>query len=217
MSSSRDLPGCAPDYDPRALNGEPCHYNSRHDIRPTSASSGYSGSGGQDRAVAGDVVAGAQPHRAHVVVDYHHKRYSHYRVKSVREGKTLSIGDLGKATGVKVVTIRYYEQIGLMPVAPRTGGNCRACQEEHVRRLRFIRRLRGLGFALVQVRDLLPLASEKNQACAQVDRITSEHLADVEHRIRDLKKLAAELRRLSRRCQGGGRIADCRIIEALLT
>ncbi len=134
----------------------------------------------------------------------------------MRKGKTLSIGDLSKATDVKVVTIRYYEQIGLMPFAPRTEGNYRSYQEEHVRRLRFIRRLRDLGFALQQVRDLLRLASEKNQACAEVDRITSRHLTDVEHRIRDLKKLAAELRRLSWRCQGGGLIADCRIIEALL-
>lgn len=128
----------------------------------------------------------------------------------------LSIGDLSKATGVKVVTIRYYEQIGLMPVATRTEGNYRAYQQAHVRRLRFIRRLRDLGFTLEQVRDLLRLASEKNQACAEVDRITSEHLTNVEHKIRDLKKLAAELRRLSNCCQGGGLIADCRIIEALL-
>lgn len=128
----------------------------------------------------------------------------------------LSIGDLSKATNVKVVTIRYYEQIGLMPVAPRTEGNYRAYKEEHVRRLQFIRRLRDLGFTLEQVRDLLQLASEKDQACAEVDRITSEHLTDVEHKIHDLKKLAAELRRLSRCCHGGGLIADCRIIEALL-
>jgi Cu(I)-responsive transcriptional regulator len=132
------------------------------------------------------------------------------------KGQSLSIGDLSKATDVKVVTIRYYEQIGLMPVAPRTEGNYRAYNPEHVRRLQFIRRLRDLGFTLDQVRDLLRLSSEKNQACAEVDRITSEHLTDVEHKIRDLKKLAAELRRLSKCCQGGGLIADCRIIEALL-
>jgi DNA-binding transcriptional MerR regulator len=127
----------------------------------------------------------------------------------------MSIGDLSKAAGVKVVTIRYYEQVGLMPDPPRTGGNYRTYSAEHVRRLQFIRRLRDLGFTLDEVRDLLRLSSEKNQPCDEVDRITHEHLATVEMKLRDLEKLASELRRLSRRCRGGGRIAECRIIEAL--
>jgi Cu(I)-responsive transcriptional regulator len=126
-----------------------------------------------------------------------------------------TIGDLAKATDVKVVTIRYYEQAGLLPVPPRTEGNYRTYKPEHLRRLQFIRRLRDLGFTLEQVRDLLRLASERNEACDEVDRITHEHLADVEEKIRDLQKLASELRRLSRCCKGGGQIADCRIIEAL--
>jgi DNA-binding transcriptional MerR regulator len=127
----------------------------------------------------------------------------------------MSIGDLSKATGVKVVTIRYYEQVGLMPLPPRTTGNYRAYNAGHTRRLQFIRRLRDLGFTIEAVQDLLLLSSEKNQPCDEVDRITREHLATVEMKLRDLEKLASELRRLSRRCRGGGRIADCRIIEAL--
>lgn len=128
----------------------------------------------------------------------------------------MNIGELSKATEVKVVTIRYYEQIGLMPVAPRTEGNYRVYTAEHVHRLQFVRRLRDLGFTLDQVRDLLRLSSEKNRACTEVDRITNEHLAEVENKMRDLRKLAAELRRLSRCCRGNRLISDCRIIEALL-
>jgi DNA-binding transcriptional MerR regulator len=127
----------------------------------------------------------------------------------------ISIGELAKATGVKVVTIRYYEQVGLMAVPSRTEGNYRAYNTESVRRLQFIRRLRDLGFTLDEVRDLLRLSSEKNRPCDEVDRITHEHLATVEKKLQDLEKLAAELRRLSRCCRGGGRIAECRIIEAL--
>jgi Cu(I)-responsive transcriptional regulator len=127
----------------------------------------------------------------------------------------MTIGDLARATDVKVVTIRYYEQAGLLPVPPRTEGNYRTYKPEHLRRLQFIRRLRDLGFTLEQVRDLLRLASDRNEPCDEVDRITHEHLADVEEKIRDLRKLASELRRLSRCCKGGGHIADCRIIEAL--
>jgi Cu(I)-responsive transcriptional regulator len=130
-------------------------------------------------------------------------------------GKVLSIGDVSKATGVKVVTIRYYEQAGLMPVPPRSDGNYRAYGQNHIRRLRFIRRLRDLGFTLEQVRELLRLSSEKSKSCTEVDRITNQHLADVEDKIRDPQRLARELRRLSKCCRGGGLIADCRIIEAL--
>lgn len=127
----------------------------------------------------------------------------------------MSIGELAKATRVKVVTIRYYEQIGLMPAPARTEGNYRTYNSEHAHRLQFIKRLRDLGFTLEQVRDLLRLASDRNQACDDVDRITNEHLITVQEKIRDLRKLATELRRLSTCCKGRGRIAECRIIEAL--
>ena len=127
----------------------------------------------------------------------------------------LSIGDVANATGVKVVTIRYYEQIGLLPFPSRTDGNYRAYNQEHIRGLRFIRRCRDLGFTLEQVRDLLRLASRKNEACSEVDQITMQHLADIETKVSDLSRLATELRRISDCCRGDGLIADCRIIEAL--
>ena len=68
---------------------------------------------------------------------------------------------------------------------------------------------------LEQVRDLLRLASQKNEECSEVDRITMAHLADIEAKVSDLSRLAAELRRISECCRGDGLIADCRIIEAL--
>ena len=126
----------------------------------------------------------------------------------------LSIGDLAKASGTKVVTIRYYEKIGLLPVPPRTAGNYRAYDTLHMRRLNFIRRCRNLGFTLDQIRALSSLSSQKDRDCADVDRMAVEHLGDVEQKIADLKRLTDELRRISGCCQGG-RIADCRIIEAL--
>lgn len=126
----------------------------------------------------------------------------------------LSIGDLAEATGTKVVTIRYYEKIGLLPAAPRTAGNYRAYDAASLDRLRFIRRCRDLGFTLQQVRQLLSLSSDEERDCAAVDGIAREHLAAIEQKLADLQRLADELRRISRCCQGG-RIADCRIIEAL--
>jgi len=127
----------------------------------------------------------------------------------------ISIGDLAKGTGTKVVTVRYYEQIGLLPVPSRTAGNYRTYSNEHMRRLRFIRRCRDLGFTIAQIRDLLRLSSQKDEDCAEVDRITAQHLIEIEQKISDLKRLAKELRRLNNCCQGNGIIADCRILEAL--
>ena len=127
----------------------------------------------------------------------------------------LSIGELAKETGVKVVTIRYYEQIKVMPTPSRTEGNYRAYKQEHLNRLRFIRRCRDLGFTLDQIRNLLGLSTQGKQDCSGIDRITAKHLKDIERKVSDLRRLAAELRRINRRCPGNGLIANCRILEAL--
>jgi DNA-binding transcriptional MerR regulator len=127
----------------------------------------------------------------------------------------LTIGELAKATRTKVVTVRYYEQSGLWPPPPRTPGNYRAYGPDHLHRLRFIRRCRDLGFTLDQVRELLHLSSQEDQACTEVNRISAEPQTEIEPKIADLTRLADELHRINRRCQGGGTIADCRIIEAL--
>jgi DNA-binding transcriptional MerR regulator len=127
----------------------------------------------------------------------------------------FTVGELGKATDTKVVTIRYYERIGLLPDPPRTAANYRRYADTDLHRLRFIRRCRDLGFSLDQIRELLRLSSSEDHDCTDVDRITAAHLAEVEAKIADLLRLAKELRRVSRQCAGGGTIANCRIIEAL--
>lgn len=126
----------------------------------------------------------------------------------------FSIGDLARATGTKVETIRYYEGIGLLPAPARTAGNYRSYEAAHRSRLGFIRRARDLGFSLQEVRELLRLADEKDRPCGEVDSIASGHLADVERKIADLQKLRKELRGLITQCRHGT-IADCRILDAL--
>jgi DNA-binding transcriptional MerR regulator len=127
----------------------------------------------------------------------------------------MNIGELSRRTGVKVVTIRYYEAIGVLPVAKRTSGNYRSYGTEHLRRLRFVRRCRDLGFSLDQVRDLLRLSAEDRPSCAEVCRMAERHRKSVEDKIADLKRLASELRRISASCNGRRSMADCRIMEAL--
>jgi Cu(I)-responsive transcriptional regulator len=126
----------------------------------------------------------------------------------------LGIGDLAKATGTKVVTIRYYEQIGLMPAPVRTSGNYRAYSGDHLARLSFIRRARDLGFSIEQVKALLSLADQRDRSCEAVDAIAKEHLAEVDRKLADLSALRRELADVIGQC-GCGTIAECRIIETL--
>lgn len=129
--------------------------------------------------------------------------------------RRLSIGDLAKATGVKVVTIRYYEEAGLLKRPGRTVGNYRSYDGDHTRQLRFIRRCRDLGFTLDQVRALLRISSHQDHECGEIDQITTSHLMEIENKIADLTRLATELRRISRSCNADRRVSDCRILEAL--
>ena len=129
--------------------------------------------------------------------------------------QSFTIGELANQTGVKVVTIRYYEQIGVLPVPARTAGNYRAYSRDNLRRLQFIRRSRDLGFSLDQIRQMLGLLSEDAPSCAEICAITASHLEDIEDKVRDLKRLAKELRRINSSCSGKRRMAECRIIEAL--
>jgi len=128
--------------------------------------------------------------------------------------RNLTIGQLATETGCKVQTIRYYEQIALMPEAARTNGNQRRYGRWHLERLAFIRHSRELGFPLDAIRDLLALADDPEHSCEAADRIARRQLEQVESRIARLETLKAELQRMIRQCRGG-LIANCRIIEAL--
>ncbi|MCL4187616.1 MAG: helix-turn-helix domain-containing protein [Rhodobacteraceae bacterium] len=126
----------------------------------------------------------------------------------------LTIGKLGQATGVKVPTIRYYEQIGLLPETERSAGNQRLYGRMALDRLAFIRHARDLGFTLEAIRDLLSLADHPDRPCAAADAIARAQLAEVESRIARLMALKAELERMVVHC-AHGTIADCRVIEVL--
>jgi DNA-binding transcriptional MerR regulator len=126
----------------------------------------------------------------------------------------LTIGQLATETGCKVQTIRYYEQIGLMPAAGRTRGNQRRYGRRQFERLAFIRHSRELGFPLGAIRELLSLADDPDRSCKAVDQIVARQLRLVESRIDRLQTLKSEFKRMLALCRGG-RIADCRIIEVL--
>ena len=125
-----------------------------------------------------------------------------------------TIGRVAKAAGCTVQTIRYYEQIGLLPRPPRSEGNQRRYSRADGDRLAFIRHARDLGFPLEAVRDLLSLADTPDQSCAAADAIARAQLQAIDRRLARLKALKRELERMVEQCRGG-RIADCRVIEVL--
>lgn len=124
------------------------------------------------------------------------------------------IGALSAHTGVNIETIRYYERIGVMPAPPRTEGRQRVYDEDHVKRLTFIRRSRELGFTLDRVRDLLGLVRGHGLTCAEVKAMTVEHVADIRRKVRDLKRLERVLDELAARCHGK-EMPECPILDAL--
>lgn len=126
----------------------------------------------------------------------------------------LSIGKLARAAGVKVPTIRYYEEIGLLPPAERSAGNQRLYARATLERLTFIRHARELGFPLDTIRDLLGLSDRPDQPCAEVDAIARAQLDATRARIRRLRALETELERMLDQC-ACGTVSDCRVIEAL--
>ncbi len=126
----------------------------------------------------------------------------------------LTIGKLGNAAGVKVPTIRYYEQIGLLPEPVRSTGNQRLYPRAALDRLAFVRHARELGFPLDAIRDLLSLSDRPDQSCAAADAIAKSQLVATRARITRLRALEAELERMLEQC-ACGTISDCRVIEVL--
>lgn len=125
-----------------------------------------------------------------------------------------AIGAVAKRTGLKVPTIRFYEQEGLVRAPERTGSGRRLYGDADIRRLAFIRHARALGFELDDIRSLLDLTDNPNRPCDDADRIARKHLAEVEQRLAQLMALKTELNRIVRSCAGGS-AAQCRVIEAL--
>jgi len=125
-----------------------------------------------------------------------------------------SIGAMSKATGVKVPTIRYYEDIGLLPEPGRNAGNQRRYDQAGMDALGFIKHARDLGFTLEDIRALMGLDGQLGLDCAEADRIAGIQLANVRSRITMLQQLATELERISHLCDGGNG-GQCRVLTAL--
>jgi Cu(I)-responsive transcriptional regulator len=126
----------------------------------------------------------------------------------------MNIGQAAAESGISAKMIRYYESIGLIEAGARTSSGYRTYTQADVHALKFTRRARDLGFSLKQIAVLTALWRDKDRASADVKRLAEAHIAELEHKARELNDMAATLRHLADNCQGDHR-PDCPILNDL--
>lgn len=131
----------------------------------------------------------------------------------------FSIGELAKAAGVTTPTIRYYEEIGLLPPAARRPSGQRIFTGDDLERLNFIRRCRAFGFPIEQVKLLSGLSTSPDRDCREARGIAAAHLNEVRDRLNDLRELERSLDQFVRQCDAtcaGGPGRDCVVFKDLM-
>lgn len=126
----------------------------------------------------------------------------------------MNIGELAKSSGVNAKLIRHYESIGLIPKASRSDSGYRVYSENDIQFLRFIKRARGLGFSMKEIKKLIGLWRNKSRASREVKTLALTHVQDLEGKILEMQEMVSNLRLLARNCHGDGR-PDCPIIKGL--
>jgi MerR family copper efflux transcriptional regulator len=126
----------------------------------------------------------------------------------------MTIGKLAQQAGVAVDTVRYYERTGLLPEPLRRESGYRAYSADTVKRLRFIRRAKALGFTLQEISELLALAAPRADV-RKVKRAAQVKLDLLDDKIAELERIRGGLRQLVAHCPGHGESADCPILNAL--
>ncbi len=125
----------------------------------------------------------------------------------------MNITQAADAAGLPVKTVRYYDDIGLVN-AGRGENGYRVYTDDHVHKLRFLQRSRGLGFSLTDCRQLLSLYEDQNRESADVRALALQRLEDIDHKLRELGSLRSTLAELVSSCHGDDR-PDCPILDDL--
>ena len=125
----------------------------------------------------------------------------------------MNIGEVAERAGLPAKTVRYYEEIGLISPDRRANGY-RSFGPQQLHKLSFLARARSLGFSIEDCRALLALWEDKGRASAEVKRIATGHLAEIETKIAELRAMEATLRDLVNHCAGDAR-PDCPILADL--
>ena len=109
------------------------------------------------------------------------------------------IGTIAREAGVPIQTIRYYEQLGLLPRAQRTASGYRVYGPDAVERLQFIKKAQTLGLLLADLREVLDLTDRGRCPCGHVERLLKTRLQTLRQKIADLRVLERRLRQATGR------------------
>ena len=123
-------------------------------------------------------------------------------------------GQLSRKLGCNLETIRYYENIGLIGPADRSASGHRLYYKPDIDRLRFILRLRQLGFSIDDVRSLLETVNSGEFTCSEIAEVAEQHILTIRAKINDLKRLERNLTNITSQCHRGN-TPDCAVIDAL--
>jgi MerR family transcriptional regulator, copper efflux regulator len=126
----------------------------------------------------------------------------------------MNIGEAATRSGVPAKTIRYYEDVGLIKPAPRSGNGYRAYSQRDVHVLRFVQRARSLGFSVQDCRQLLALYQDPERLSAEVKALTEHRIAEIDRKVAELTGMRATLLELAESCRGDDR-PECPILNDL--
>ena len=129
--------------------------------------------------------------------------------------KKMTRGDVAERAGVSRGTVRYYEERGLIPEPSRTAAGYRQYTSEYVERIRFIKRAQKLGFTLQEINELLSLRADPAVSSMQVKQQAEAKVAEVERKIRGLRRIKEVLTDLIASCGKSQPTMDCPIIKAM--
>ena len=128
---------------------------------------------------------------------------------------TLTIGQLARAGGATVETIRYYEREGLLDQPERSTSGYRAYEPGVVQRLVFIHRAQALGFTLKEIRELIALQTDRTADCTAVKTAATGKLDVIQQKLAQLQQMKTALEKVVGSCTGARPMAECEILECL--
>jgi MerR family copper efflux transcriptional regulator len=124
----------------------------------------------------------------------------------------MNIGEVAKISGVNAKQIRHYESLAIIPKAGRSDAGYRIYKESDVHILTFVKKARGLGFSMKEIKKLVSLWRNKNRASSEVKSLAQIHIKQLESKIHELQMMTNTLKNLSKNCQGNDR-PDCPILD----
>jgi Cd(II)/Pb(II)-responsive transcriptional regulator len=127
----------------------------------------------------------------------------------------MKIGELSKKSGCSIQTIRYYEREGLLLNPERSEGNFRLFDSKALKQLEFVKHCRSLDISLNDTKRLLELKNKPEESCSSVNSLIDQQLTLVNKRMKELRVLKIELKKMASTCGSDSTIEACGIIKSL--